>query len=408
MHQRSGELDVYAIDLSRVEESRARTLDLLRRTFRASPGGGGGWYNRLDEAEPGPTATAVALIMFELDDQRGQHFEEAISFLRRRQITSSDPAINGGWAINTSLGHPVTDATAWITRYLAISGSAWSPGAPDVGNAYSWMIRNCNEDGGWGASRDCPSRVWLTCLCLRALVLLNPHEPAICSGVDWLFTQQDAASGGWGETVSGRPSIAHTSAVLLAISEISPQRVDQRVLKAYEFLEKALKSRPVPDDGYVETYEVSVKTHSGITHFQNAMLHYQSPVALSALLRHPTSPPSDLIHRLSNEILSRQLDGGYWPSIHGGPSISIWSVWPFYQALTDVQNPPLVCRGDMITFLSGAVVVRRASFKKRSIRSLTRSGRAARIRARIIRHWATIVLALSLSQLARSALRGRR
>lgn len=333
--------------------------------------------------------------MFSLAGERGSHFNDAMTFLSLRQLKSADSNIDGGWATNTSAGNPVVDSTAWIARYLAVSGAFWEPNAPDAGKAYRWLLKNQNDDGGWGAARNCPSRVWLTCLGIQALVALNRHEPAIPRGIDWLFTQQDDTSCAWGESVDAPASGAHTALALRTIMEARPSLTDSRILKAYEWLEDLVGSHRAPDR-YVETYEVTVESGiaGGRTRWQNSMHHYVVPLAASAFLRHPVGARSDLIGSLYNQILLEQLEAGHWPSIHGGPSISIWSVWSFYEALHDIDSVPLVRLGDGITWLPGAIVLQRAAVKRRSVRSLVgehytvRAGRLAR------RHWAGLVLAV--------------
>ncbi len=71
---------------------------------------------------------------------------------------------------------PVVEATGWIARFLARARCDLRDDAPDTKRAYQWLLRNQNPDGGWGSLHGCPSRVWLTCLALRALSQLNPYE----------------------------------------------------------------------------------------------------------------------------------------------------------------------------------------------------------------------------------------
>ncbi|MFG1643765.1 prenyltransferase/squalene oxidase repeat-containing protein [Amycolatopsis sp. NPDC049252] len=382
--------------MTRVNAAQDKSLDLLVRSYRANAHGvGGGWYNRLDEGTPGPTATAVALTMFEMAGRRPKQYEDAVKFLTSRQVSASEQVIDGGWATNTSVGHTVTDATAWILRFLGTSGSFWDPGLPNVERAYRWIIKNANKDGGWGAAQGCPSRIWLTCLCLRAVAKLNHHEPAVDSAVDWLLSQHDSKMGGWGEAAKAPMSLVHSAAALTAIRDCRPDCHDRAVELGYQYLEEALNSQ-LTTDRYVESYEVSVTIGSRRSTWQNGMLHYVAPVAACALIRHPEKANLDLLGKLYESILDKQLEAGHWPSIHGGPNISIWSVWPFYESLCDLRRIPLQRYDDSLTLLPGTVIIRDSLRKKTSIRKIWRQDRVHRGRQIALRYGATALLGASL------------
>ncbi len=138
------------IDLAAVDECVKRSLAVLERTYRSGPEGVGGWYHQMESTVPGPSATAVGMTSFLMLGQPFGHLDECLRFLRERQVSSADPAVDGGWAVNTSLGQPVTEATGLVARALGVGRLALVPGAPAADRALSWLHANQNGDGGWG------------------------------------------------------------------------------------------------------------------------------------------------------------------------------------------------------------------------------------------------------------------
>lgn len=133
------------IDLANLENCVDRSLDLLRRTY-ISTRGQGGWYHSLESERPGPSATGVGLSSFMIHRRPFEHRDECLGFLRERQITSADPLVDGGWAVNTSFGQPVTEVTALISRLLAVTRMTLVPRAPSAKRALDWLLRNQNPD----------------------------------------------------------------------------------------------------------------------------------------------------------------------------------------------------------------------------------------------------------------------
>ena len=110
--------DVDRIDGNAIETMVDRSLSLLTRTYHASTDLRGGWYHRLDSPNPGPSATASGMANFRLHGRVFEHEAECLRFLHHRQVVSSDYRLDGGWAVNTSFGQPVTEATGLVTRLL--------------------------------------------------------------------------------------------------------------------------------------------------------------------------------------------------------------------------------------------------------------------------------------------------
>jgi hypothetical protein len=386
------------IDIEVMNRKLDLAINLLRRTYTPTKVGGG-WYHQLDMDPPDPTATGVALTAFHEANQRFEHFAEALSFLKSRQIIMPHSDVAGGWAMNTSFGLPVVEATGWVARFLGLARCGYIDGGPDVAGAYRWLLCNQNDDGGWGSMRGCPSRTWLTCLALRALAQLDPHAPAIGRGVDWLLSRQDRVSCGWGTGVSaaGPPTVTHTGFVLLTLSELHIDRAQEHILSAYTWLENNLDPSAIDDaQARIESYNVNQTLDGKPVVWHTILVHYGLPVALSALLRHPICPPSAPICAGFATIAATQLDDGSWPNIQGGQGASIWALWPFVQALTDICRLPLIRPADQLVLSPGLVAIQRQEVRGRPLTSLLRTQRWLAVARFFARFWASLLLILSV------------
>jgi hypothetical protein len=396
------------IDLSAVHDCIERSLNLFRRTYSPSAIGGG-WYHRLEAEIPGPSATAVGLNSFFLVGS-SEHLSDGLAFLRARQVQSDEDRRNGGWAVNTSFGQPVTEATGWVARFLGLARLGFVPEAPDVERAYRWILRNQNSDGGWGSLFGQPSRIWLTCMALRALIQLNPQSPAIPRAAEWLLEQQSPAAPAWGEGRTSPPTVTHTSFALLTLSDVRASLHDQRVTgiieRAYDWLESSVDVSSIYDDAArVENYNVTCESDEGHVTWHTSVWHPGLPFTVSALLCHPRGSRPSVICSAVQTILDSQLDDGHWPNLDGAAGISVWAVWPFLQALSDVANSPYTTRHDRITWISGdALVLQHLGARDERVSTLLRSNRRAELSQAVKRRWATIVLVvfvvLGLSALA--------
>ena len=385
------------IDLARTEQALENALSFMRNRFRPGQApGAGGWYHQLDAPAPGPTATAVGLDMFQRVRAPFDHFDDCLGFLRERQARSADSRVNGGWSTNTSLGHPVMEATGWVSYIIGTARTGLVTDGPDARAAYEWLVNNQNTDGGWGSLSGCPSRVWLTCLGLRALHQLNPYADAIATGLEWLMAAR-GESGGWGEIPGRSPTVTHTSFALVTILELRPQWNDTRTLPAFEWLTAHLDTTRLDDrDARVESYNTSLLDENGApVVWQTVMPHYGLAFAASALLRHPKGAPAELIADAFETITSGQLPSGAWPNVHGGSGESIWSVAPFVNALCDLRRVSPAMSSDHILWSPSLVVIQRADAGDQPLTAIIRAQRRARFARAFGRHWSVALLSLS-------------
>ncbi|MFB4276454.1 MULTISPECIES: prenyltransferase/squalene oxidase repeat-containing protein [unclassified Nonomuraea] len=396
-----------AIDVMHVDECLKAALGLLKATYTATPHGGG-WHHRLADPKPAATATAIALTAFHEQQVGFANFDAGLSFLRASQVASDDPLQDGGWWTETQARVPLMEATGWVARFLGHARLHHAEGGPDVGRALSWLINNQNDDGGWGSHRGCRSRVWLTCLGLRALNCLHPRHKAVADGVNWLLRQQDEGNFGWSANAGEQTTVPHTSFVLLTLSEINATWRDQRLLRAYSWLCENVD--PTIIDGSIESYHVSPYPNSRNDDrdrdqgWDQVIYHHALPIALSALLRHPDGPPAGLVTRAANTIIRSQITedddrrfSGYWPGQYTSKQPTLWSTWPCMQALLDLKRVPLLRAGDITTWSREAVVVQRGSARDRSPAAILRAHhRKVVLRSRLTRHWPSGLVVVSV------------
>lgn len=149
-------------------------LDLLTHSYCAIDDRHGGWYHDLTDQPPGPVATAVALLAFREAGLKPPDPEASWAFLRRRQISSDDPSLRGGWATNTAENQPTVEATAIALQLLGRGRFGFAPFAPDGAAALRFLAHHQNRDGGWGSLKGCPSRTATTAQSLVAAASLRP------------------------------------------------------------------------------------------------------------------------------------------------------------------------------------------------------------------------------------------
>lgn len=389
------------IRLVSVRDCLAKSLELLDRTYSSAAPGVGGWYHRLESSVPGPSATAVALHAYFLTDRLPIHASECLAFLKSRQVVSTDDLLDGGWAVNTSDGQPLLESTSLVVRLLSLSRIVSTDDGPSLSRGRRWIIRNRNDDGGWGSFLGQPSRTWLTAMAVRALADTDPTEASVSEGVQWLLRAREA-SGAWGEMPQASGTITHTSYVLAALVEsrlasVRPE-VATAIERGYEWLKETLDANVLVDaQARVESYNLTIDRDGKPFVWQNSVWHPSLPYALSALARDPSRSRSSLVAASTNTIVRGQQPEGNWPNADGAAGISIWSVWPYVEALSDLLRGSPLLKADRVVWITDdAVLIVRQDGPSASTPLLAwqlLSGRAIAIAKR---QWASILLCLVL------------
>jgi hypothetical protein len=377
-----------ALLATRLEES----LDVLRDAYAPALGTGGGWYHELTRPEPGTTATAVGLLAFVEAEQPFEYFDDGLAFLASRQTSSDDGLLDGGWATKTSLGMPVVEATAWIARFLARARCDLRDDAPDLRRAYTWLRHNQNPDGGWGSLHGSQSRVWLTCLALRALTQLNPYDPAVDRGVEWLTADRTAHRPGWGPTQAARPTVTHTAFALVTLAEARPDLRTERLLDAYDWLLDNLD--PDDDHTWIETYDVSPHGPAAKPVWRLALWHFGLPIALAALLRDPRGPDGPVVARAFRTLVRGEVGDRRWNGLTGAGRTSLWTLWWRLETLVALGRMPLAGGADVLHWLPDATVVQRGHARDLPLTELLPRRRVADAMSTVRRHWASLLLVL--------------
>lgn len=387
------------LDLAAADKAATKGLSLLRRSFlQAADGEGGGWYHELAGPHAGPTATAVGLLAFHILDQKFDRTVECVRFLRSRQVKSSVELFNGGWATNASPGHPVVESTAWVVRMLVEAGHACGESAPDLDAAVTWLVLNQNLDGGWGSLLGNRSRIWTTCLALRALSRIKSGSQTLEKGIGWLRSEQHS-SGGWGQLRASEsiPTVTHTCMSLLALADAGESVNGAEFDRAFSWLDGRL-DRTFEEDrnARVEMYDVMVSSPDQTQRWRNTVPHYGLPYALSALLLNPNGARPVLVSGAVRKLLESQLAEGRWPSVEGGSLASIWSLYPHLEAVARLRGWSPVRFASKITLLPRAAVIQYDGERVASLAELVRAQRRASLGAALARYWSTLLLSTTL------------
>lgn len=395
------EARLHDVSLLGVYHCLGRSLDLLDRLYTPISPGLGGWYHRLEAGTPGPSATAAALHCYLMAERLPRGLTEGLAFLRERQVASSNNLLDGGWAVNTSGGRPVLEATSLVLRLLGFAHIMPNECVPDANRAYKWIINNQNRDGGWGSFSGQPSRTWLTAMAIRALGEVNRNDPSVSSGVEWLLRERDPNTGAWGELPRGSATVTHTAFVLTCLREtrIEAQRpyVGDATRLGFAWLQAHLDAGVIFDDkARVETYNVTYEEQSHQLTWQNSVWHPSLPFALSALIRHPEGADPGSLSGAINKIIAAQMADGRWANPDGSAGISIWSVWPFVESLSDLVHKSPLRPGDRITWLSKhSILICRGPDTGKSLARLSCYSGATAAKALLKRHWATVLFLVS-------------
>lgn len=310
-------------------------LKCLRTSVR-SAATGSGWYHYLDDPQPGVTASAVGLYTFALAGQRFERTAEVVRFLLSQQVTSTDDR-DGGWAVRTTNGVPIIEATAWVVRALRLPGVDLAEAGDSLRRGVAWIERNQNTDFGWGSYRGQPSRVFHTALTMLALQEGGGTDAVISNSQRWLIESQNVDQPAWGPIPGAPPTLLHTSFVLLALARREGALSSTSVRDICDWIFERLEpGAQVEQETTVEEYDVPLPGDSR-TEFQNSLPHFAGPVALAALLHAGADPFRTKMFAAATEICAAQTGGGSWVLPRSPVRPSIWAIWPFVAALSSIR-----------------------------------------------------------------------
>jgi hypothetical protein len=235
-------------------------------------------------------------------------------------------------------------------------------------------------------------------MALRALTEICPTLPAIDEASEWLLRARNPSSLAWGEQVEGEATVTHTAFALATLAEaatVSPRpNVKLAISSGFAWLEQHARTDALFDENArVESYNVSYELAGERVVWQNSVWHPSLPYALAALVRHPDGPDPDQVGSAVNRIVIAQGPDGRWPNVDGSAEISIWSVWPFLDALSDFMSAEVLQPADEVTWISrDTVLVRRGDDAKRPIRRVAWTMVSSAALRTAKRHWATLIL----------------
>ncbi len=84
--------------------------------------------------------------------------------------------------------------TYGTTRVLAAYRDLHRMSSEPAQRAVAWLLKNQNDDGGWGAGRGTPSSVEETALALEVLAEVEQAQPVLSRGLAWLVHEVEAGS----------------------------------------------------------------------------------------------------------------------------------------------------------------------------------------------------------------------
>jgi hypothetical protein len=153
------------------------------------------------------------------------------------------------------------------------------------------------------------------------------------------------------------------------------------------------------DQARLETYNVTRTDADGsLIMWENAIWHHGLPFAISALVRQAGTVRFDLIVSSVRTLITTQMDDGRWPSADSSAAFSVWTVWPFLEALADVKACLPLRSGQVLTPLSAQAAIIQGGpdldVAPQRLLSVVRW----RVRKQWLRrHWATAAIGLLLA-----------
>jgi hypothetical protein len=371
-----------ALQRSKVDEAIATSLTALRGTYRTPESGAAGWYHFLDDAAPGITASAIGLYIFQLAGEEFESSDDVVAYLVSQQIQSGQPGA-GGWAVRTTGGFPIVEATAWVVRSLTVARTRNPEAAVALATGVDWLTANQNADFGWGSYKGQPSRTFLTALTMLALIEAGSSPSAIANAQRWLISAQDPGSSGWPAVPGTRqePTLLHTAWALMVLSRI-PGSISQDTLNRTVawMADRVDPTEMVEEISMVEEYDVPFLIGDRQDTFQNALPHFAMPLAMRAVMEAGADPLTTEIFTATRTVLEAQRLDGSWKLPRSPNRPSIWAIWPQIAMLSSIRRAVLPTRDAELELLAPGTALLRSS---RDAPALTRR----LIRGRALSGW---------------------
>jgi hypothetical protein len=251
------------------------------------------------------------------------------------QQIPGDPPRGGGWAVRSTAGFAITEATAWVVRAMAHPATHPAGISASLELGVRWLESNQNDDGGWGSYLGQSSRVFLTALSLLALSEAGADPSRLQKACQWLLAARTADSTAWGALPNAEPTILHTSIVILALSahdSNSSQSVIQNAATwiAHHFDPNLLTEKSSTNEEYAFKYSAG----GAQVDFSNSLPHFATPIAVAALLKAGRNPFDTNLFTAARTLIDGQLDAGNWELPRNPMRASIWAIWPFVYSLS--------------------------------------------------------------------------
>jgi hypothetical protein len=316
----------------------------------------------------------VGLYCFGLANVVFERTEQVVRHLVAEQVRSDDV---GGWAVRTTNGVPIVEATAWVLRALCRPEARSAETRTAVNAGIAWLERNQNTDFGWGSYKDQPSRVFLTALSILALQESGGPSEVTQNALKWLIEAQSPNESAWGPLPAAEPTLLHTSMSLMALTAVQGSLTAAAVRQTEEWiLARLAPGEHVERATAVEEYDVPYQHNESWYTFQNALPHFAGPVAMSALLWASMDPLQAKVFQVISQIIDTQEThdpgrAGTWELPRSPTRPSIWAIWPFVAALTAARARVLpVAESTAILMYPGCAIIQSANSKRHLTRSL--------------------------------------
>lgn len=317
--------------MSEIDIVREKALALLSRDLKSADEISG-WHQYIGEDRIGYVATAQGLLCLKYLKESHRCIEQMKVALEQSQFHDpSNNLIDGGWSI-LSIGekYPTTGSTAWVLVGSIAGGEPCS--SLVVQKGLSWLRNNQNDDGGWGADRSTPSRVYSTAIALRTLLIDEETDSKrVIDARRWLLGCQNK-DGGWGERPDCPSTPVHTAHAVLALLDAGIDASSREIRTAIGWLYDQWDNEKMWENSrLIEQFEIPGENDE----WYRIIYHYfPTPWVVIALLEAKESVFRKEIFNALKWIIDDQQDDGAWFR----PSLRRKTLWAIHDALLAIET----------------------------------------------------------------------